>query len=236
MIFMVNENKDSVIRVNKFMIENNKKPLQVRVDKDNLKIEDYLNLNFMKDGLKRINDFIHKNNKYPSFVTILDIKINEKEYKLLFGNKIYLTHNKKSDKGDEVVEYFKKVFGNFKTFDEALRLVKNKGYAHYYDPHYSNKTSIDRIKKGLGINCSDSCELFYHIGKYLGYKTDVLHVKCSSGEGHVRMRLKKGNNTYYRDPACVLSVNDKSIDANWCDKNYKLLAVNPSWLNYGDGG
>lgn len=226
-IYGDNEIKDSIKRVNEFIKKNKKKPNTVRISKDTLKINDYLKIAEIKDGLNRINKFIEKNNQYPKYVDIKGIQINKQEYKLLYGTKIYKVATIKKD-NDEVVTYFKKVFGNFKTFDDALRLVNNKGYAYYYDDVYSNKACIDRIKARKGINCTDSCQLFWHIGKSLNFKVDVLHVQCQSG-GHVRLKLTKNGKTYYRDPASVLSDNGKPINNNWC-ANAPLIAVNPKWF------
>lgn len=224
--------KDSVKRCNEYIIKNKKLPNYVVVGQDKVDIKNYIKLPEMKDGLNRINIYIEKNNKYPNYVTILDIQIKTAQYKLLFGGKVYKVATKKTDFGDYdgVTKYFKKVFGSYSSFDDALSKVKDRGYNHYYNPVYTNKSTIDRIKSGKGVNCSDSSELFWHIGKSLGYKVDYLHVRCKSGEGHVRLRIQKGNKTYYRDPAAVLSKNGKPVSYNWCSENYTLLAVNPSWI------
>ena len=224
--------RDSIKRVNNFIIKNKAKPNFVMMNNDKVLINDYIKFDFVKDGLKRINNYIGKNNRYPKYVDILGVKIYKSEYKALFGGLIYKAATPKNDNGD-VVTYFKKTFGNFKTFDDALRLINNKGYAYYYDDVYSNKTCIDRIKARKGINCTDSCQLFWHIAESLNFKVTLYHVKCNkSGGGHVYLRLDKNNKTYYRDIACVLSNNGRPITDLWCKAgdDGTLLDKNPKWF------
>ena len=161
--------------------------------------------------------FYSKNKRYPNYVTV--------------NSNIYMAKQPETIKSnDEVFNYFVKVFGNVKTIDEALQKIKDHGYAYYYNDVYNNKTSIDRIKSGKGINCTDSCQVFYHIAKALGYGVTVEHVYCSgTGGGHVRLKLTKNGNTFRRDPACVLSKNGKPITDIWCS-NGKLIDTNPSWF------
>ena len=136
---------------------------------------------------------------------------------------------------NEVYNYFVKVFGKFdNTIDGALSKIDGRGYDGYSDDRYSNKTSIDRMKSGSGINCTDSCHVFYNImkqlialGKYK--KVECLHVRCSSGVGHVRLRITMNDGTrILRDPASVLDGN--GITSNWCTSNYELWAIDPSWF------
>ena len=134
---------------------------------------------------------------------------------------------------NEFYNYFVKVFGKVSTIDEAFGKIKDRGYAYYYDDKYSNKTSVDRIKSKWGVNCTDSCQLFWHIGKALGYDVRCIHVKCSGGDGHVRLQFKHskhtGGNWINRDPAAILSANGQPLTYIWCSSGTKL-AVNPSWF------
>ena len=165
--------------------------------------------------------YYHENKRYPATCR--------------FDSNVYKTNNNnKIVSNDEVFNYFVKIFGKVGTIDEALTKVKEHGYAYYYDDTYSNRTSIDRMKARKGINCTDSCQVFHHIAKALGYNVNVLHVYCSgSGGGHVRLQLKHskhtGGNWINRDPACVLSENGKPLTAIWCSGG-KLLGTNPSWF------
>lgn len=231
---MFNDKKDSVKRVNDYIKKNKVKPNYVVYGGKKVLINDYIKLDFMNDALSRINKFIKKNNKYPNYVDIKGIKVNTNEYKSLFNNKIYKVSTKKSDAGDydNITKYFRQVFGNYKTFDDALKLVNNRGYSYYYDDVYSNKDCIDRIKSKKGINCADSCQLFWHIAKSLNFEPTLYHVKCSGGGGHVYLRLDKDGKTYYRDPACVLSNNERSITDIWCrvGSGGVLLDKDPKWF------
>lgn len=141
-----------------------------------------------------------------------------------------MTTNK--EKSKKVYNQFCKVFGKVTTIDGALSKVQDRGYGYYFNGKYTNKESINRIKKGLGINCTDATQLFYHIAVTLGYSAKCIHVKCSSGTGHVFLKLYHKKNTegnwIYRDPAAVLSKNGKGVRAIWC-KNGKVQATNPGW-------
>ena len=165
--------------------------------------------------------FYNANKRYPSSCE--------------FNSNVYKTNtSKKTVSSDEVFNYFVKVFGKVSTIDEALQKVKERGYAYYYDDTYTNKQSIDRMKAKKGINCTDSCQVFYHIAKALGYKVRVLHVYCSgTGGGHVRLQVKHSKHTsgnwINRDPACVLSANGKPLTSIWCSGG-KLLDTNGSWF------
>ena len=85
-----------------------------------------------------------------------------------------------------------------------------------------------------GINCTDSCQVFWHIAKALGYDVHCLHVRCSGGDGHVRLKLRHKKHTdgawILRDPAAVLDRNGREVSYNWCANGYTLLATDPSWF------
>ena len=167
----------------------------------------------------KIVNFTAKNQRYPSSCK--------------FEN-VFMASTPKTESTDEVFNYFVKTFGKVSTIDEALQKVKEHGYSYYYDDVYNNRQCIDRMKAKKGINCTDSCQVFYHIAKELGYSVNVLHVYCTgSGGGHVRLQLKHSKHTsgkwINRDPACVLSQNGKPLTDIWCG-NGKLLATNPSWF------
>ena len=175
-----------------------------------------LTAHLLTEILSRVLVYYGDNGKLPNYVNA-NSKVFTKPYEP--SNKVY--------------KYFVKVFGDFgNTIDGALAKVVNKGYAYYYDDKYSNTESIDRIKKGLGVNCTDSCQVFYNImleliamGKYK--KVECLHVQCSSG-GHVKLRITLNNgSTIIRDIACALSDNGKGYTCVWCTNSG---TVNPSWF------
>lgn len=216
---------DSVRRVKTFIDTNKRRPQTVRVNKDTVKIDDYLRLAQLKDAKNRLDKFIKNNGRYPNTLRIIDQTLNIKQYRTLYS----LPTLSNTVSNDQVFQYFIKTFGNVKTIEEALNKVKDHGYSYYYNDVYTNKTSIDRMKKGLGINCTDSCGVFYRIAKALNYDVRCLHVQCKSG-GHVRLQVRKGNQNWKNiDPACVLSKNGKGINCIWCP-DAKLIDIDPKWF------
>ena len=202
--------------------------------------------------LKHHVEFIEKKHRLPNFVDVKGTHVHPDIFCAYAGYLCKVLHDKghlpssqnlqsdvyKQPKQpyDEVYDYFIKVFGKFgDTIDGALSKVQDHGYSGYYDDMYSNKQSIDRMKSYKGINCTDSCHVFYAImkkliskGKYK--KVECLHVMCSSGTGHVRLRITLNDGSQIlRDPACTLSDNG-SLTCNWCTSNYELLDIDPDWF------
>lgn len=138
----------------------------------------------------------------------------------------------KTETANSAYNYFVQVFGKIDCIDDALDKISGRGYGYYYDDVYSNKQSIDRMKNRQGVNCTDSCHVFYNIclgliQRGIYKKVECIHVKCRGGDGHVRLRItnNKGQK-FYRDPACTLS--DGGY-CNWC-MDGTVLAVDPSWF------
>ena len=206
-----------------------------------------------KDYIDMINRFIKycdTNKQMPNYITVNGLKMKVNDYVYMFARiLVYLADKgaypnyaeanskaftKPTETTNSVYDYFVKTFGSFgDTIDGALSKISGRGYGYYYDDVYSNKQSIDRMKAGKGVNCTDSCHVFYNImlalikkGKYK--KVECLHVKCSGGDGHVRLRITHNNgNTFLRDPACTLK---NGGTCNWCTSRYTLLAIDPSWF------
>lgn len=148
-------------------------------------------------------------------------------------NIIYVyKNNPTSNNIDTTLKLFVDNFGEVSDIDSCLSKIKGRGYSYYYNSRYNTKDTIMRIKNGKGVNCTDSSQLLYRLALALGYEVQFVHVKCSSGGGHIRLRLKHPENTggewIYRDPASVL--NGNGIRSNWCTKGYKLVAYDPSWI------
>ena len=199
-----------------------------------------------KDMAARLIKYVDQHGTMPNYITYKSYKITPRLFcEVLSRVVIYNDKNKalpnyvscsskvfnKPVKGDDVFQYFVKKFGNVTTIDGALGKIAGKGYGYYYDDKYTNKETIDRMKSGKGVNCTDSTHVFYHIGKALGYDVRCLHVRCSGGDGHVRLQFRHSKHTggewINRDPAAVLS--SGSVTYNWCTSGYTLLAINPSW-------
>ena len=202
------------------------------------------------DMCKRLIKYVETHKQMPNYITYKNYKVLPRLATYMFSRiLVYYNKNgafpkyaninskcftKPTETENEVYSYFKKVFGDFgDTIDGALSKIAGNGYGYYYDDVYSNKTSIDRMADGDGVNCTDSCQVFYNImealiqkGKYR--KVECLHIGCSGGDGHVRLRITLNDGDYiYRDPAAVLS--SGSITYNWCS-NGELWAINPSWF------
>lgn len=202
------------------------------------------------DMASRLVKYCDNNKTMPNYISVGDKKVKVNDYVYMFARILvyydtykalpnYANVNSKAftkpvETKNDVYNYFVKVFGSFdNTIDGALRKIAGRKYGYYYDDKFSNKESIDRIKAGKGINCTDSCHVFYNImlqlielGKYK--KVECLHIKCRGGDGHVRLRITLKDGSYiYRDPAAVL--NGNGITANWCS-NGTLLSVNPTWF------
>lgn len=207
------------------------------------------------DLAKRLIAYVEKNKQLPNslkFITktnkIYNIRLRDLVYMfariLVFYDENkqlpkYANINSKcwikpSEPSNDVFAYFVKVFGDIDCIDDALEKISCRVYGYYYDDVYSNKQSIDRMKNRQGVNCTDSMQVFYNImlefikrGKYK--KVECLHVKCSGGDGHVRMRITLNDgSTILRDPASVLDCN--GVTSNWCTSGYTLLAIDPYWF------
>lgn len=163
----------------------------------------------------RVSAYEVLNNKSPAIVYVTDVK----------GN------GTTSNTTDATLKKCREALGTMNTIDEFLTRIQGRGYSYYYNSRYNTDTTINRIKNKQGVNCTDSSQLGYRIGTALGYDVQFIHVKCSSGSGHIRLRLKHDLNTegewILRDPAAVLKGN--SIKSNWCT-NGTIIAYNPSWI------
>ena len=200
--------------------------------------------------IERYVKYVEKHHQVPNYITIDDIKVKPKLYTAFVSYILYKYNRDKKlpdkqninskiytkpvETTNEVYNYFVDVFGSFgNTIDGALGKIAGKGYGYYYDDIYTNKDAITRMKNGKGVNCTDSCQVFYNIMKQLialkkYKKVECLHVKCSGGDGHVRLRITLNDGTkIYRDPAAVLD--SGNVTHNWC-LNGTLLAVDPSWF------
>lgn len=141
--------------------------------------------------------------------------------------------NSTSDNVYSVLDEFEKYFGICKTIDDALLAIRYMGYAFYYDSQYNTSETIQRVAKKLGSNCTDIAQLFYRLAygmneKYgTNYEAQFIHVRCSSGVGHVRLRFRNNSDWFYRDPAAVLD--GESVTYNWC-RDGDVIAYNPSWI------
>lgn len=179
-----------------------------------------LNIN-LQPGSYILRAEFQGNNKYAS--SSVENKINIKE----------APKPQPKSYSQQILEKFESVLGEVSTIDGALAKVCDYGYAYYYDDRYTNLESINRIAKGYGINCTDACHLFWHIGKALGYDVRCIHVGCRGGDGHVRLQFRHpsrtGGSWINRDPAAVLSANGQGVSYCWC-LDGTTWAIDPSWF------
>lgn len=219
---------DSLKRVVNFYNKYNRKPNTVTVAGKPINWSEYVKISQITAKQSAVDKFRKENGRTPNYVTITELQLPYKVYNALFEKATVI----KTD-GDSTFDYFTKIFGKVGTIDEALGKVKDKGYGHYFNDLLSNKQVIDYIKAGKGVNCTDSCQMFWHIAKQLGYDVKCIHVKCKGGDGHVRLQLRHskhtGGNWINRDPACVLSNNGKAVTAIWCSDG-KIIDTNPAWF------
>ena len=170
------------------------------------------------DMANRVSAYETSNGASPRYVTIKNNNTTSSNTTTTTSNKTY--------------EAFVQYFGKVTDIDSCLTKIRGKGYSGYFNSRYDNITCIKRMYNHQPINCTDSSQVFYELAVALGYDVQFVHVKCSSGTGHVRLRLKHSKNTegewIYRDPASVL--NGNSIKSNWCTSNYTLLAYDPAWI------
>ena len=214
---------------------------------ENIYKEDYL------DQARRVHQYVLQYNKMPNYVSTLKSKkrVNIDLYSYCIAKILvyykehgqlpnYCTYNSNYLKkegstpssktySEQILEYFISKFGNVTSIDGALAKIKGRGYGYYYDDAYSNKQSIDRMKNGQGVNCTDACQVFWHIGKALGYDVRCVHVKCRGGEGHVKLQFKNSRypSFFERDPASILD--GTCIECVWCADG-TVLAYNPQWF------
>lgn len=136
-----------------------------------------------------------------------------------------------SDTTDITLKRFTDKFGGVTDIDSCLNKIRGRGYGYYYNSKYNTQETINKIYNKQGVNCTDSSQLFYRLGLALGYNVQFIHVRCRTGTGHVRLRLKHSKHTggswIYRDPAAVL--NGNSVSSNWC-MNGTILAYDPAWI------
>ena len=134
---------------------------------------------------KQLVEFVEKNKRLRNYLDWNNKKIRTRTYVYNFAKILvwYADHKntlpamnnintkvwvKPKEYSEEIYDYFVKRLGKFNnTIDGALELIDGNGYAGYSDDYYSNKTSIDRMADYDGINCTDSCHVFYNIMLHL---------------------------------------------------------------------
>jgi len=163
------------------------------------------------------------------------------EYKEKKGKKPLVCYvNKPTTKNSDlttIVGKMKDAVGDFSTLQGAYNRCKGRGYAHYNNDIYTQDQAIYRLKHRLGINCSDSSQLFYALAVAMGWKARYVHIRCRSGTGHIVLDVRRNSSDRWTriDPAACLSVGSQySWGRIWC-RNGTVIAYNPGWLLTDDG-
>lgn len=131
-----------------------------------------------------------------------------------------------------------------KTFNTAIKTAtdlynwfnKHGNYLYYLNDKFNNNTVTIRIKKGLGINCTDTAQYLKPILEAAGYEVRYVHgqVKCS-GElyGHVWLQIKGlefPEWVNYDVTAVTHHGTKRPIGQFICPQMVKILEFNPAWL------
>jgi len=129
----------------------------------------------------------------------------------------------------KIYNHFVDRFGSIDCIDDALEKVQDCGYSGYYDNWLTNIETIDHLANGgQKPNCTDIHQMFWHLGKVMGYDVRCIHVLCIvSGVGHVRLDFNHGDGWFSRDASCVADGGD--ITDIWCG-NGEFLAQDPAWF------
>lgn len=85
MTYTESEIRDSIERVNNWIIKNSTTPKTVRVKKDTLTWAEYLKLPHMQNAKKNIQEFKKKNGRYPNYVTIVGYRVTKVIYDKIFS-------------------------------------------------------------------------------------------------------------------------------------------------------
>lgn len=205
---------------------------------------DYINI------AKKIVAYVDANGKLPNYAVWNGKRIHEHLYEYMFAKIIdyyywnrqlpaYVVVNSdalvkpspKKSYSEELFDYFCSKFGKPSCIDDAIESVQNHGYGGYYDDHMTNYEVVDALarKGGQKPNCTDIHQLFWHIGRVLGYDVRAVHVWCTSSDvGHVRLDFKKSNTGWFsRDVSAV--ADGECVECVWC-RNGEFLAYNPNWF------
>lgn len=206
--------------------------------------DDYL------DICTRLTEYTKKNNQLPNYVKYGKYHLDPHLLvEILSRIVIYYADNNKLPKyvnanskvfteptsTDAIYKAFVKAFGKVTTFTDALRKIQGKGYGYYFDDFLSNLQVIANLKNGgQKPNCTDICQMMWHVAKGLGYDVRCLQVWCPKDKiTHVRLQVKHKKYTDGKwenyDPAAV--ADGGAINSLWCaGSGSYTIATNPSWF------
>lgn len=144
-------------------------------------------------------------------------------------------------KPDVVLKLEAALGGTFNNATQMYQLFIDEIYGYYYNDRYDQQQELDRLKRNLGINCSDVSQVGYagilalnQMGKYYEVRFVRATFKCG---GHVFLQVKGeefGDKWTNYDLAGAMKW-DYPIGKLMCSGEYWDSVVNPKWLLTDDG-
>lgn len=130
-----------------------------------------------------------------------------------------------------------KVTGHRSLYKNFLKMK----YKLYYNDIYGQKEALNRIQKGLPLNCVDFGQLYYYAYKeHTDWKDEIAIVRgvvtCKSGNsfGHIWCRVKEDGKWINVDPSAA-AAHGYGYGTLICTRGYTVTNVNPAWLISDDG-
>lgn len=123
-------------------------------------------------------------------------------------------------------------------FDSARGLfeaLKKVPYSDYYNSRYNQFERLNRISRGLGLNCTDICLESYDPLTDMGYMVKAVRgeVLCSSGKwyGHVWLEIRGKELTIWTffDPVSAM-LTGNPFGSLFCTKGLRNRTYNPKWF------
>ncbi|UTB32029.1 MAG: peptidoglycan-binding protein [Methanobacterium sp. ERen5] len=129
----------------------------------------------------------------------------------------------------------------YNTFDEFFNGLGGKGYLWYNNDVYPQGEALDRLLKGLGLNCADIAQILNAVGEDLDKEMHYGHLKCQQG-GHIvsikgPIKNAKAENRIY-DGAKKIDKNSgfTSPGDYWCKTTGYFISYDDPWLTGVDDG
>jgi len=193
------------------------------------KKQDYVMRSKFEEIEGRWDAFVKKNGRDPIFIYITTPVTNKSAYHLKVESYLGFAYS---------------------TAMGLFNGLANFGYLLYDDDRYPEWVAWERLKKHLGLNCSDVCQCMYKALIDLGYEVMFGHLKCQKG-GHIVLLVRGLDMLEHGFP--TITVNGKKwvvldfakkIDKNssiavpgeyWCQSTGYFISFNDSWLMSDDG-
>lgn len=219
MIISYKEYQDMSVRIMQFQMERGRKPKYVTLNGSKIGQRQY------EDMMRRVDLFIKSKGRNPKSVRLdEDMEI----IKPSLGRK-------KSASWIKLEEALDKKFNDAKDLYKAI--ADHGEYKYYYNDKFDNKMALTRLRKGLGINCTDYSQLLRPVLEDMGYDVRYAHgrVKCGDKQwyGHVWLQIKGrdyGNWVNYDVVAVTHHGIKRPIGSLVCVNGVKDVEYNPKWL------